>query len=350
MSTAVADSPNRRSVLLATLAVVSIAVVVALGLVVVWQCGEVSNKNRQIETLTREARSKDEEIARLRDEVKRLNEQVELLQRELHGKTVGASNRNGAAKEPTAMAIHDWLLFYPSKYPEGNWTPANLEYEDCWFESADGVKLHGWHCPHEKPRAALLISQGNAGNLSYWDDLLRFAHDKLGVSSFIYDYRGYGRSAGKPTVPGVLLDARAARTEFAKREGIDPRSIVLFGRSLGGAVSIDLAAEEGARGLIVESTFTSLRDVAGGHYPPALVNLLVPDALNSASRIARHRGPLLLSHGTDDSIVPLVQGERLFAAANDPKQFVSIPGGDHNDPQTSEYYRAFEKFIGSLPK
>jgi fermentation-respiration switch protein FrsA (DUF1100 family) len=144
------------------------------------------------------------------------------------------------------------------------------------------------------------------------------------------------------------MDARAARDELARRENISPRDIVLFGRSLGGAVAIDLAAEDGARGLVVESTFTSLRDVASQHYPATLVNLLVPQTLNSLGKIGRYDGPLLISHGDRDSVVPFAHGRRLFDAANEPKEFVVIPGGDHNDPQSAEYYETLGKFLVAL--
>ena len=163
----------------------------------------------------------------------------------------------------------------------------------------------------------------------------------------IFDYRGYGRSAGKPTGRGILADARAARAWLARREKIPKEQIVLMGESIGGAVAVDLAAD-GARGLIVENSFASLPEVAAYHFPWIPVRLLMRTRLNSAARIREYHGPLLQSHGDRDTIVPLASGRRLFAAANEPKKFILIPGGDHNDAHSPEYYQQVREFVESL--
>ena len=135
------------------------------------------------------------------------------------------------------------LVFAPSRYPEGNWQPAGLVFEDAWFAAADGTRLHGWFVPHAQPRAVVLFCHGNGGNVALWADVLRNLHDRMGVTAMGFDYRGYGRSEGTPSEAGVLADARAARAWLARRTGIAEDRIVLMGRSLGGAVAVDLATD-----------------------------------------------------------------------------------------------------------
>lgn len=246
------------------------------------------------------------------------------------------------------MLFEESFIFLPSRFPSGDWQPAGLEFEDAWFEADDGVRLHGWYCSHPLPRAFLLFAHGNAGNLSHRAAFLRLLRDALQVAVMIFDYRGYGRSEGRPNEAGVLRDAAAARDWLARREGIAAQEIVLLGRSLGGAVMVDLAAREGARALVLESTFTTLPDVAAVHYPWAPVRLLLRTRFNSLEKIGRYRGPLLQSHGDQDEVIPYELGRRLFEAAVGPKQFVTIEGGEHNGPPDGRYLSTLDAFLGSL--
>jgi fermentation-respiration switch protein FrsA (DUF1100 family) len=170
---------------------------------------------------------------------------------------------------------------------------------------------------------------------------------RLAVMSF--DYRGFGRSEGSPSEEGVLLDARAARRWLAERKGVAESEIVLFGVSLGGAVAVDLAAKDDARGLVLASTFTSLPDVGSHHVPWLPTRLLMTEQLNSERKIKRYRGPLLYAHGDADSVVPYELGVRLYEAAPGPKRFVRIRGGEHLDPMPEDYGVALEEFLQSLP-
>jgi fermentation-respiration switch protein FrsA (DUF1100 family) len=240
------------------------------------------------------------------------------------------------------------LIFVPTKYPEGNWAPPGLAFEDAYFQSADGVKLHGWYVPHEHPKAIILYCHGNAGNLSIWADVVRVLHDYAGSTVMIFDYRGFGKSEGKPSEAGVLADARAARAWLAKRANCSEQDIVVMGRSLGGAVAIDLASADGARGLILESTFTSMPEVGKTLFPLLPMKLLMRSRFKSIAKIGNYHGPLLYSHGTSDRLIPFEMGKKLFDAANEPKQFVTISGSDHNDPQTQEYYDALVAFLDRL--
>jgi fermentation-respiration switch protein FrsA (DUF1100 family) len=241
------------------------------------------------------------------------------------------------------------LLFYPSKYPDGDWKPTGLNFEDVWFKAEDGTRLHGWYCPCDKPRAILLFAHGNAGNLSQRSGLMHYFQQRLRVTALIFDYRGYGRSEGVPTVEGVLQDARAARLFLAHRAEVPESRIVLMGRSLGGAVAVQLAAESPARGLILESTFSSFKEVAAHHFP-RLAWLVPTSKLDSLSQIKRYKGPLLQSHGDADDTIPYSLGLKLFRAANEPKRWITIRGGDHNSPQSGEYYREVDRFVDELPE
>lgn len=245
------------------------------------------------------------------------------------------------------LVLENSLIYFPSVYPDGFWNPPGLEFEDAWFEAADGTKLHGWYVPCDKARAVVLVAHGNGGNLSHRYELLAALH-QLGVSAMIFDYRGYGRSAGSPSEAGILADARAARDWLAERAGVRPAEIVLLGESLGGGVMVDLAARDGARGLVLENTFSSLPEVAAYHYPWLPVKWLMRTQLNSAAKIADYQGPLLQVHGDADTIIPIEIGRRLFAAAGEPKQLVVIRGGDHNDPHSREFFAAIDRFLDRL--
>ncbi len=240
------------------------------------------------------------------------------------------------------------VVFQPARYPDGNWRPADAMFEDASFTSSDGTQLHGWYFPCENRRATILYCHGNGGNVAYWASAARQIRDRVGSSVLVFDYRGYGRSEGQPTETGILDDARAARLWLARREGIPERQIVLLGRSLGGGVAVDLAATDGARALILESTFTSIPDVAQTMFPLLPMRWLMETRFDSKAKIENYHGPLLQSHGTDDRTIPYAIGRRLFDSANAPKQFLPIPGGDHNDPPREAYYRVLSAFLDTI--
>jgi fermentation-respiration switch protein FrsA (DUF1100 family) len=246
------------------------------------------------------------------------------------------------------FSLQNSLIFFPAVYPDGSWNPRGLDFEDAWFEADDGTRLHGWYVAHEQPRAVILFAHGNAGNLSHRAGIVQALVQKLGVSVMIFDYRGYGRSAGSPTTKGILSDGRAARRWLAERAGIDQQQIVLMGESLGGAVMVDLAAKDGARALILEDTFSSLGDVGAHHYPWLPVRLLLGSDLDSVGKIGDYHGYLMMIHGEADTIVPLALARRLFDAANEPKSFIKIPGADHNDPPDEYYFQALDSLLWVL--
>lgn len=246
-----------------------------------------------------------------------------------------------------AMLFENKLIFFPSPHPEGDWQPAGIHPEDAWF-SADGLRLHGWFLDHDNPRAVVLFCHGNAGNITHRAMTLQLLNQRLGAKVLMFDYRGYGRSEGKPNEAGILADARAARAWLARRAGVAEDEIVVIGRSIGGAVAVDLAAKDGARALVLESTFNTLPDAAAYHFPWFPVRWVMRTRLDSQSKIPNYHGPLLQSHGTADTVVPYELGRRLFEAANEPKQFRPLPGHDHNDPQPPDYYDALAAFLDGL--
>lgn len=248
------------------------------------------------------------------------------------------------------VQAEDRLVYLAPGYPFEPRRPPTVDFQDVYFTSADGTRLHGWYAQHPAPRAHVLYCHGSGDNVAHLGKLLQYLRDRVRVSVFAFDYRGYGRSEGSPSESGVLADARAARAWLARRAGIDQADVVLLGRSLGGAVAVHLAAESRPRGLVLESTFTSLPDVAAVQYPWVPVRLLMKNRLDSLSKIAHYYGPLLQSHGDADEIVPFVQGKRLFDAAPGRKRFVPIAGARHNDPQTRAYYRALTRFLDGLDR
>ncbi|MFW6170133.1 MAG: alpha/beta hydrolase [Planctomycetota bacterium] len=242
------------------------------------------------------------------------------------------------------------LLIFPTwQIPPGDWNPSGFSHEDVFFQAEDGTRLNGWYFASPDPRAHVLYCHGNGEHLAHMGDYMDELREKYQVSIFAFDYRGYGRSEGKPHEAGVIADARAARTWLAKKARIKPEEVVLWGRSIGGAVAVALAAEEGARGMILERTFTSLPDVAARHYPWLPVRLLMRNRFDSLSLISDYHGPLLQSHGIDDEIVPFSLGKALFdAAGSRDKQFVAMPNVTHNGPSSKEYHAQLNRFLKRL--
>lgn len=232
------------------------------------------------------------------------------------------------------------LLFYPVKYPDGEWDDANdLPVEDVWFESEDKTALHGWYIPHPDSRGTVLFCHGNWGNISHRLQSIRNIY-QLGMNVFIFDYRGYGRSKGKPSERAVYMDGRAARAWLIEQKGVAAADIVILGKSMGGGVAVELASTFGARALVLECTFTSLVDVALSTYPYLPVRFIMNSQMDSVNKIHKYRGPVLQVHGTADEVVPYRLGEALFKAANGPKKFIGIEGGDHRQTHTAEYLTA----------
>jgi fermentation-respiration switch protein FrsA (DUF1100 family) len=210
-------------------------------------------------------------------------------------------------------------------------TPSDrgLKYEDVNFKTSDGLQLHGWYVSEGLGRGVVLFFHGNAGDISHRLDSIAFFH-RLGYSVFIIDYRGYGRSEGKPDEPGTYRDAEAAWRYLIEDRAIDPGKIIIFGRSLGASIATWLASQTNAAALIIESAFTSAPDLGRHHYWYLPVRALARIHYDTRSYIQGVSAPTLVIHSADDEIVPFVHGKELFEHANEPKAFVELQGG-HND-------------------
>ena len=238
------------------------------------------------------------------------------------------------------------MIFFP--HATLGQTPAEwgLAYEDVFLDTENGVRLHGWYIPHHGSKQALLFFHGNAGNISHRGASVEIFH-RLGLNVFIFDYRGYGKSQGKPEENGLYKDARAAWRYLTDERGFDQEDIILFGRSLGGAVAADLAAEIQPGGLILESTFSSARDVANAILPVLSRLIFLRYDFDTAAHVRRVACPVLVLHSPDDDIIPFRLGEKVFQAANEPKSFVKMRG-DHNSGflmSQPDYERALGAFV-----
>ena len=254
------------------------------------------------------------------------------------------------------------MLYYPDRTIDQTPDQLGLKYDDITLTASDGVKINGWfvHAPDapRSPRSTILFLHGNAGNISHRMEKLQILAD-LGADTFIIDYRGYGRSEGQPNEQGTYRDAQAAYEyltngapgqprlgetplrHFSGNRALPPQSIIVYGESLGSAVAVDLATKRPVGGVIIEEAFTSVGDVGQKMFPFLPVRWLVRNKYDTLSKIGRINAPLLIFHSRDDELIPIRHAQRLFAAANEPKQLVELTGG-HNDAfaVSGETYRA----------
>lgn len=230
-------------------------------------------------------------------------------------------------------------------------TPAahGMPYQDVHLRTEDGVVLHGWFVPATDPRGVLLFFHGNAGNISHRMDSIRIFRD-LGLSVFIIDYRGYGRSEGRPGEAGLRMDAQAAWFYLRETMGFGAGEIVIFGRSLGAAVAADLAAREQPGGVILESAFTSAADLGAEVYPWLPVHALIRHRHEVRALLPRIKSPLLIAHSRQDEIVNFEHARRLMEVAHADTVLLEMQGG-HNDAflrTGSRYLEGLGSFLDGL--
>ncbi len=272
------------------------------------------------------------------------------------------------------------LIYFPTR--EYGATPADvgLEFEDLTLMTDDGVSIAAWYVPHPEPKGSLIFCHGNAGNMSDRLHSIKLLHG-MGVNVLVFDYRGFGRSEGRPSEQGTYNDAVAVWKYLVDTRAESPGRVILFGRSLGGAVAVELAlrVESGAiatppdggqpargaisepekagspsgkmiGGLAVESTFTSLLDIGRLHYPLLPVRWLLTYRYESIAKVSRIGCPKCFFHGKDDTLIPFENGLKLFEAAAEPKRFIETRGG-HNDAgftYSPEYSDQLEAFIDEI--
>lgn len=237
------------------------------------------------------------------------------------------------------------LIYFPTRQYANVPTDVGLAFEELALTADDGVSLAAWYIPHEQAKGTILFLHGNAGNISNRLHTINQFHG-LGYGVLIPDYRGYGHSKGKPSEAGLYRDSEAAWRHLVDTRAQSPDAIILFGRSLGGAVAIELAARHTPAALVVESTFTSLTAVAKQHYPLLPVGLLLRERYDSISRIGKVTCPKLFLHGRDDDLIPIAHGRSLYEAATEPKRFIETPGG-HNEAGFTYSYE-YVKRVGAF--
>ena len=244
------------------------------------------------------------------------------------------------------------LLLFENRlvYPLEPWDPQvrfgdEASLQEVYFSAADGVKLHALYHSRNRPRVVILYLHGNGGNIGHRAGLLRFLSSEFEASVLGVSYRGYGKSEGSPTENGLSLDAEAGLEYLLNKERVKVDRVLIVSRSMGAAVGLRLAIDRCVPAICIESTFTSLPDVAARQYSWFPVRLLMKNQFSSLSRISQYRGRLLQSHGSHDELVPFTMGQELHAAATCTKEFSVIHNGSHNSPQSGEYYSLIDMLI-----
>lgn len=238
------------------------------------------------------------------------------------------------------------FIYFPYKDIVAEPKHIGLKFLDVYLTAKDGIKLSGWYIPKEQPKGIVLFCHGNAGNISHrLDSIQTFNH--LGLSVFIFDYRGYGRSSGRPSEAGTYMDAEAAWDYIINELKYQPENVIIFGRSLGGAIASWLAKEKSPAGLISESAFSSIGDIGSELYPFLPVRLLAKFDYNAKEYISKANCPVLIVHSRQDDIIPFRHGQRIFKAAKEPKEFLEI-SGSHNEGfilSAAKYEEGLSSFI-----
>jgi pimeloyl-ACP methyl ester carboxylesterase len=245
--------------------------------------------------------------------------------------------------------IENQLVYHPLTAAEA-WEPAPVAtIQDLELTSPGGNRIHAWWLPNKTDKPALLFCPGNGGNLSgRGPSMVRIA-EKLDTSVLIFDYPGYGKSEGKPNEANCYDAAEAAIRWLNHEKHLPSERIILYGESLGGGVATEMASRHQCRALVLVKTFTSLPATAKCHYPWLPCNWLMSNRFDSITKLPAIHSPVFVTSATADRIVPYEQGESLFRAANEPKQFFRDEGSDHNDPLREEFWSSLCTFLDSHP-
>jgi len=220
-------------------------------------------------------------------------------------------------------------IYKPTHEIESTPESLGLEYDSIMFKTSDNMTLNGWFIPNHTSQRVVLFFHGNTGNISHCMESIEMFHH-LGLSTFIFDYRGFGNSIGRTTEQGTYHDAEAAWQYLVNERGISPDNIIVFGRSLGGAVASWLVCQYEPKAFVIESTFTTANDVAEEHFPHVPARMLSRFHYNVLENIKKVTCPVLIVHSRNDKVIDIHHGIKLFDAANEPKQFLEIEG-DHFD-------------------
>lgn len=239
-------------------------------------------------------------------------------------------------------------IFIPSYAIEFTPSDMNLQYEDVYFKTPDGHILNGWLIPAQDAKYTLLFFHGNGGNICHRLEKIAM-FNKLKLNAFIIDYRGYGKSSGSPSEAGIYRDAGASYDYLLLNKQIPQDTIIIYGESLGSAVAIDLASRKKAAALIVDSGFTSARDMSRAVFP-LLPTIFLSTRFDSLPKIKKISIPKLIIHSINDEIVPFKFGKNLFDEASQPKELLKIHGS-HNTgfmDSSEEFVKGIGSFIEKL--
>jgi fermentation-respiration switch protein FrsA (DUF1100 family) len=244
-------------------------------------------------------------------------------------------------------SLERWFVYFPTGDVRATPADAGLGYEEVALVASDGVRIEGWFVPGPQP-VTWLWFHGNAGNVGDRVQLIRELHEAVGASIFIVSYRGYGRSGGSPSEEGFYRDAQAALDYLLSRPDVDTRRIVYFGRSIGSAVAVQLAARREPLALVLEAPFPSLSWLARQVYPWLPVSRFLHEEYDVEGAARRVSAPALILQGERDEIVPLSGARAVVAALAGEVELVVVPGAGHNDvPRVAgaEYYRWIAAFL-----
>ena len=247
------------------------------------------------------------------------------------------------------MLLLENYLVYPGTTASQSWAapPKEVidEVQDVDLVTASGTKIHGWWLPCPDSDRTLLYFHGNGGNLSHRGGSVAKLRKILDTAVFMIDYPGYGKSQGTSSEAGCYESATASYDWLTQTQNRDPKQLIVYGASLGGGVAVELASRKPHGALVLVKTFTSLPDVAAGQYPWLPVRWLMHNRMPTIDRIASVGGPVFICHGDADRLIPFAHGQRLFAAAAEPKMFVRLPGQDHDESLGEGFYVTLKSFL-----
>lgn len=233
-------------------------------------------------------------------------------------------------------------IYFPIRKIDITPREIGLEFEDVYFFSSDGIKLNGWYISTKESRATVLFCHGNAGNIGNRIDVIDM-FCRVGLDVFIFDYRGYGRSQASPNEEGLYRDAQAAYKYLIDKRNLSEGSIVVYGKSLGANVAVELCSKVRPAALISESAFTSALEMGKKIFPFLPIKWIITVKYDALSKIKNITVPKLIIHSEDDEIIPFQHGRRLFDAAPEPKELYTMRGG-HNDAM----FLAREDFVKKI--
>ena len=251
------------------------------------------------------------------------------------------------------------VIFFPDSEITRTPSHVGLHFQDVHFTASDGTRLHGWFIPGQgvgRSEDTLLWFHGNAGNIGHRSDFLALFNRHIDANIFIFDYRGYGRSEGSPSERGMYMDGEAAIEYLRSRGDVDMDRLILFGRSLGCAVAVEMATRHQSKSVILESPFTSIEAIAKIARPAPFAFLplhkvvmwLLQSRFDSLSKMQGVQNRLLILHGSNDDIIAIDMARELFEAAGEPKVFYEIAGAGHNDTYLmggEDYFAVLREFI-----